>query len=150
MDAVTRQRSRVIAPRSPDIKKPKTFYNYGCLLLENKGTIARDHLASERTFLAWLRTSISLASVGIALTQLLKLGDNVPGNEGIIHSSKILGLCFIGLAGITLLIGGFRYFAIQEMLTAANKFPASTVGILIVGICATILSIAIFVIVTRL
>lgn len=33
--------------------------------LENKGSVARDHLAGERTFLAWLRTSLALASIGI-------------------------------------------------------------------------------------
>jgi hypothetical protein len=33
--------------------------------LENRGSVARDHLASERTFLAWLRTSLALASIGI-------------------------------------------------------------------------------------
>ncbi|GAA5906398.1 hypothetical protein JCM8208_004644 [Rhodotorula glutinis] len=41
--------------------------------LENRGSVARDHLASERTFLAWLRTSLGLASIGIAITQLFRL-----------------------------------------------------------------------------
>ncbi|GAA6062851.1 hypothetical protein JCM10212_006104 [Sporobolomyces blumeae] len=41
--------------------------------LENKGSVARDHLAGERTFLAWLRTSLALASIGIAITQLFRL-----------------------------------------------------------------------------
>ncbi|UZJ52081.1 hypothetical protein CBS101457_001401 [Exobasidium rhododendri] len=41
--------------------------------LENKGSVARDHLAGERTFLAWLRTSLSLVSLGIAIAQLFKL-----------------------------------------------------------------------------
>ena len=46
---------------------------YGSISLENKGSVARDHLALERTFLAWLRTSLAFASIGIAVTQLFRL-----------------------------------------------------------------------------
>ncbi|EPS25239.1 hypothetical protein PDE_00172 [Penicillium oxalicum 114-2] len=49
------------------------FDKYGSLELENKGSVARDHLALERTFLAWLRTSLAFASIGIAVTQLFRL-----------------------------------------------------------------------------
>ncbi|KAF4554934.1 Hypothetical protein D9617_3g020030 [Elsinoe fawcettii] len=49
------------------------FEKYGSIELENKGSVARDHLALERTFLAWLRTSLSFASIGIAVTQLFRL-----------------------------------------------------------------------------
>lgn len=35
------------------------------LTLENSGSVARDHLASERTFLAYVRTSLSIASAGV-------------------------------------------------------------------------------------
>lgn len=35
------------------------------LVLENKGNVARDHLASERTYLAYVRTSLATASAGV-------------------------------------------------------------------------------------
>lgn len=35
------------------------------LTLRNSGSVARDHLASERTFLAYVRTSLSFASAGV-------------------------------------------------------------------------------------
>jgi hypothetical protein len=38
------------------------------LVLENQGSVARDHLASERTFLAYVRTSIAIASTGVGKT----------------------------------------------------------------------------------
>ncbi|KAJ9618136.1 hypothetical protein H2204_013183 [Knufia peltigerae] len=50
---------------------------YGSISLENKGSVARDHLALERTFLAWLRTSLAFASIGIAITQLFRLNSSI-------------------------------------------------------------------------
>ena len=38
------------------------------LRLENSGSVARDHLASERTFLAYLRTSLAISSCGVGET----------------------------------------------------------------------------------
>lgn len=35
------------------------------LTLQNSGSVARDHLASERTFLAYMRTSLAIASSGV-------------------------------------------------------------------------------------
>ncbi|KAL6247863.1 hypothetical protein RBB50_005211 [Rhinocladiella similis] len=54
---------------------------YGAISLENKGSVARDHLALERTFLAWLRTSLAFASIGIAITQLFRLNTTIARSQ---------------------------------------------------------------------
>jgi hypothetical protein len=47
------------------------------LLLKNTGSVARDHLASERTFLAWVRTSLSMAMAGVGkLTEDIRWAGN--------------------------------------------------------------------------
>ena len=40
------------------------------LRLENSGSVARDHLASERTFLSYVRTSLAIASSGVGESSL--------------------------------------------------------------------------------
>lgn len=42
-------------------------------LLKNTGSTARDHLASERTFLAWLRTGLGFVALGIAVERFSQL-----------------------------------------------------------------------------
>ena len=52
----------------PLLSKSGTFcngWNWVELRLENSGCVARDHLASERTFLAYTRTSLAIASSGV-------------------------------------------------------------------------------------
>ena len=44
--------------------------NWVELRLENSGSVARDHLASERTFLSYMRTSLAIASSGVGESSL--------------------------------------------------------------------------------
>ncbi|KAI1482682.1 hypothetical protein K445DRAFT_318008 [Daldinia sp. EC12] len=107
--------------------------------LENKGSVARDHLALERTFLAWLRTSLSFASIGIAITQLFRLNTSIepddPSFETIRHIGKPLGATFIGISILILLLGYRRYYQGQQWVIK-GKFPASRGTVIIVSVVA--------------
>ena len=97
------------------------------LVLENKQSVARDHLgmidpmedliyiANERTYLAWLRTSLSFASIGVAITQLFRLSTTIqPGTppQGYADLRRLgrpLGATFVGIAVLVLALGVHRY-----------------------------------------
>lgn len=40
---------------------------------QNTGSVARDHLASERTFLAWIRTGLGFVAFGLAIERVSQL-----------------------------------------------------------------------------
>ncbi|KAK4105454.1 hypothetical protein N658DRAFT_491912 [Parathielavia hyrcaniae] len=107
--------------------------------LENKGSVARDHLALERTFLAWLRTSLAFASIGIAITQLFRLNTSLAGDseqaETLRRLGKPLGTTFLGLSIMILLLGYNRYLQGQYWIIK-GKFPASRGTIMIVSFTA--------------
>lgn len=78
----SRQASRTKEAAEQDSWWRGLVEKYGSVELENKGSVARDHLALERTFLAWLRTSLSFASIGIAVTQLFRLNTSISPDSG--------------------------------------------------------------------
>src|ERR1700733_15780192 len=92
----------------------------------------------ERTFLAWLRTSLAFASIGIAITQLFRLNTSsagTGGNDPYLHlrqMGKPLGATFLGISIVMLFLGFHRYFESQHWIIR-GKFPASRGSIAIVA-----------------
>ena len=87
----------------------------------NTGSVARDNLANERTFLAWLRTGLSSIGLGIALAKF---------TEG--TSSLIGGAMFIFVGMLLLYYTGWRYFVVEAAL-ADGRFAVNQGGV-----CATL------------
>ncbi|KAK1223398.1 hypothetical protein PQX77_006160 [Marasmius sp. AFHP31] len=105
------------------------------LVLENSGSVARDHLASERTFLAYVRTSLAIASTGVALVQLFTIAAKsvsnhpdqlsfTPATKRVQAWARPLGVVTVSLGIAVLMIGVLRYFTVQNALVE-GKFPVA-------------------------
>src|ERR1700733_2709076 len=96
-------------------------------MVENSNR-ARDHLANERTFLAWVRTSVAIVVFGfaigrfaIAMRQLTALQGHASKTTGI---SVVMGMISI-LAGVVMMIaGGARYRKTRALLDEGKFQPA--------------------------
>lgn len=92
---------------------------------------ASDHLANERTFLAWIRTSIALMGFGFVVVKfslfvkqlsLVMTGHNVTASRGF---SGLIGICLVGIGALTALIGYLRYRRIEKQLLSHSFYPSS-------------------------
>ncbi|TVY59531.1 hypothetical protein LCER1_G000114 [Lachnellula cervina] len=101
----------------------------------------RDHLALERTFLGYLRTSLALSMMGITVAQLFRLQHNpIPDvHFGFFVLGKPLSCICQGAAIYTLIIGCFRTWRSQNAIVRGKaisggfEIVALTVGIFLVS-----------------
>lgn len=91
---------------------------------------ARDHLANERTYLAWVRTGVATIVFGfavgrfsIALQEFLRLQGKPSGSPGL---TAWLGMFSI-IAGVLLIFAGlFRYRKTRVQIDTDTFEPAGT------------------------
>jgi putative membrane protein len=86
---------------------------------------ARDHLANERTFLAWVRTGVAIVVFGFAIGRFAVAMRQLTALSG--HPARTAGLSvWMGagsiVAGIVLVVAGLLRYRKTRMLLDAGKF----------------------------
>jgi len=106
---------------------------------------ARDHLANERTFLAWVRTGVAIVVFGfaigrfaVAIRQFMELQGRVSRSAGL---SVWFGTVAI-LGGVVLTLAGWlRYRRTREQLESGRFQPAGFV-VDLVGVLTALFGLA--------
>ena len=89
---------------------------------------ARDHLANERTFLAWVRTSVAIVVFGFAIGRFAIAMRQLAAFQG--HAAKTTGLSvWMGMssivAGVVMVVAGLlRYRKTRAQLDQGEFEPA--------------------------
>jgi putative membrane protein len=103
-----------------------------------------DHLANERTFLAWVRTSISVivfgfvvAKFGITLRQFFRFENLDPHETGI---SLALGVSFMVVGILMAVLAIWRYQSTRVQIEQTNFRPANKI-IYVVGVLTAALGV---------
>jgi putative membrane protein len=100
-----------------------------------------DHLANERTFLAWIRTSIGIMALGFVVVKFslfvkqvsLILGKNTTTPSG--NYSGIIGMIIVAVGAIVLLLSYIRFKKIEKQLIAVlYKQTSNLVSVLTIAI----------------
>lgn len=120
---------------------------------ENKATnsaYTRDHLANERTFLAWVRTSIGIMAFGFVVEKFAifmrklayflgkaELSKSLPVSSGY---STIFGIMLVALGALMGLLAFIRYKKVESEISRNTYQPSLlldilvAMGILVIGI----------------
>jgi putative membrane protein len=97
----------------------------------------RVHMANERTFLAWIRTSISIMAFGFVVEKFslfvkqlsFYLGkESIPPSPGY---TSIFGIILIGLGALMGILAFFRYKVVQRQIEEDTYAPSRLLGILL-------------------
>jgi putative membrane protein len=106
---------------------------------------ARDHLANERTFLAWLRTGIAIVVFGfaigrfaIAIRQFLQIQGHVSSTAGI---SAWFGMIAI-IGGVVLTLAGLRRYRRTRAQLESGAFEPAGFVVDLVGILVALFGLA--------
>jgi len=100
-------------------------------LIENRESTARDHLANERTFLAWVRTGLGLVGLGVLLERL---------GAGVEAMAVATGVVLISFGGMSLIYAVSRYLSVAKNLER-GMFPVAIGGPIVIALGALMVTV---------
>ncbi|WPH01551.1 Hypothetical protein R9X50_00439800 [Acrodontium crateriforme] len=108
--------------------------------LSNTGSVARDMLASERTFLAWARTGLGFIALGIAIEKVEAFASLAPTLMHLENSrTKVAAGALVAAGSLCVGHGARRYFTVWRGLEKGVFRPN---GVGVVGLSAAALGVA--------
>ena len=98
-----------------------------------------EHLANERTMLAWIRTAIAVMTLGVGINRfslfLVEFSKIVPGGRTANIHAEQLGIALVGLGLLALLGGIWHYLHVARAIDDETYRPAR------IGIVLTTLAV---------
>jgi len=98
---------------------------------------SREHLANERTFLAWIRTSIALMGFGFVIVKFtlflkeISIMLNTNGDTSSKGYSAIVGVIMVALGVIIALLAFFQYKKYENQLNNNSYVSSSMLSLFI-------------------
>jgi putative membrane protein len=99
---------------------------------EHGETEIREHLANERTLLSWVRTGISLISIGLVVERAGALVD-ASMKVGSTSASELFGLALALLGTLTLIIGTNQFLGNRRRISSGEFVPSAAAYLIIVA-----------------
>jgi putative membrane protein len=116
-----RRRSEILQPQS-EHRGPQ----------EQGETEIREHLANERTLLSWVRTGVSLISIGLVVERAGALVD-ASMKVSSTSASELFGLALALLGALTLVIGTTQFLNNRRRISTGEFVPSAAAYLVIVA-----------------
>ena len=96
-----------------------------------------DHLANERTFLAWIRTSIAMMGFGFVIVKFALFIRQITialAEKAVVTQkgySAVIGVIMVAAGAIIAALAFIRYRNIEKQLSADSYFPSQWLSVLV-------------------